>query len=617
MASVVRDKRGRKGASVRKLAFATTVGMVAAAFVLSCFHSNDLLDSGGTIRLGAAESTISIKQEARDVAGSAPVVEFDVYAKQPCFLRLGAGVERDGLKPTFRAFGERPFRPTQLLLEFAGPDEAGWVDRAIPLPPEGITKLRLEVEGGSDAVRWARPRLDCPRSASQSSYYNVVLVSLDTLRADRVGAYGGRDRLTPNMDRIAEQGTVFERVYAAYPNTLSSHASLFSGKLPSELGVLPGRSQRIPAEAPMLAEVFAAAGYSTAAFTENGFVASRWGFSRGFDRYHDGTNLVNDSGFAGNARETFGRAIGWLAEKSDSPVFLFIQSYEVHVPYSPPRKEVRRLSRLRGHRYQGMFALSFTYAFMNAFNIGQDDFSVLERSQIELLYDAEVRTLDAEVGRLDQAIRDLGIEDETILVLFSDHGEEFFEHGFLGHGNTLHEQALRVPLIVRGPKGSVQGKRIKGVAGLIDVSPTVLELSGVEAEFQNDASQSLAKSVLDAEVDEVSRLVVSERVQRESPCPRDGEPPVTSNCEVMSVSLRDGAYTYILDQGSGEAKLFHVASDPSESRNLADQATEMANHYSQLVAELPRHHSPRPPNPADPQISEELERNLRALGYVE
>ncbi len=367
----------------------------------------------------------------------------------------------------------------------------------------------------------------------------------------------------------------------------------------------------------MLSEVFADAGYSTAAFTENGFVASKWGFAQGFDRYHNGSDLVRNSSFTGKSEHTFGRAIGWLAAKSSTPVFLFIQSYEVHIPYSPPLREIGRLSVLRRHRYKGMFSTTFNHAWMSAFNQGEMDFTPLERRQIELLYDAEVRSLDAQVGRLSRAIRELGIEDDTLLVLFSDHGEEFFEHGVLGHGATLYEQVLRVPLVLRDPSSLASGKRIAGVASLVDLAPTIVELAGLEPSLQTDSSESLADLIRESGSGARPRTVVSQRVRRDAPC-AGPEPGMSSKaCESLTVAVRDGEFSFIYDEDSGRAELYDVSRDRSERRNVAERFAGKVEYYKGVVANLPSLGGGNSSALKEEPIPAELERNLRALGYVE
>jgi hypothetical protein len=338
-----------------------------------------MVESGGAIRIGTQAGSRSIKAEVRPVLESGPSIDMDVYTKAPCVLRLGAGVDAAGDDAVFRVIHDPPFRTAHVMAEFVAEPGAGWVDRAVPLPEEGVGRLRFEIDGNPERSWWARPRLDCPRRPDQLNYNNVVLVSLDTLRADRIGAYGGRNELTPHIDRIARQGVLFERAYASYPNTMSSHASLFTGLLPSEHGVLPGRARSVSEQTEVLAEVFADAGYATAAFTENGFVSSKWGFAQGFDLYHDGSNLVRGSSFAGRAEDTFGRAINWLSQKPDSPVFLFVHSYQVHTPYSPPLREIARLAARRLHGYRGRYSLRFDVFAMRAFNSGDLEMTPLER----------------------------------------------------------------------------------------------------------------------------------------------------------------------------------------------------------------------------------------------
>ncbi len=601
-----------------RLVIVCSVALLASQAAVGCSQEPPMVESGGAIRIGSQADYRSIQAEVRPAIESAPSIDMAIYAKAPCVLHLGAGVDSAGDETLFRVSRDRAFRTDEVMLELVAKPEMGWVSRPVVLPEDGVGRVRFEIDGDSEKASWARPRLDCPRSSDQLNYKNVILVSLDTLRADRIGAYGGRNVLTPHIDRIANQGVLFERAYAAYPNTMSSHASLFTGLLPSEHGVLPGRARGVSDERETLAEVFADAGYSTAAFTENGFVSSRWGFAQGFDLYDDGSNLIQGSSFAGRAENTFGRAIDWLAQKSDAPVFLFIHSYQVHIPYSPPPREISRLSARRLHRYQGRYSLRFDVSSIGAFNAGDLELTPLERRQVELLYDAEVRSLDAQVGRLDRAIHQMGIEDETLLVLFSDHGEEFFEHGYLGHGSSLHQQALHVPVILRNRGGLPSGKRIPEVAGLIDLGPTLVELAGIASRFETNSSVSLAGVALNEQPGRKVRPVVSERFLGKDACAQQQKGKPLTTCAPMEVAIRDGEHTFIYDPSSDVARLYNVSRDPREQRDLAGISKKQVDDYKRQVAKLPKLDGRvgRSPDRLK-EIPSELERNLRALGYIE
>jgi arylsulfatase A-like enzyme len=212
----------------------------------------------------------------------------------------------------------------------------------------------------------------------------------------------------------------------------------------------------------------------------------------------------------------------------------------------------------------------------------------------------------------------MGIEGETLLVLFSDHGEEFFEHGYLGHGGTLHQQGLHVPVILKRRGKLKSGKRIPGVAGLIDLGPTLVELAGIPSKFETNSSSSLAEVALNDQPRENVRPVVSERFLAKDACAQQQQSRPSTMCVPMEVAIRDGEHSFIYDQSTGVARLYNVLSDPREQRDIASTSKKKVDGYRRKVATLPKlDDNGQPPTENPPEIPSELEENLRALGYIE
>jgi len=201
----------------------------------------------------------------------------------------------------------------------------GWTDLELAVEADqALQQLRFSVSGRAPQQGvFSRPLLSCPSARSAAVPRSVLLISLDTLRADRLGAYGNPDRLTPNLDRIAQQGTLFLQAYAQYPDTHGSHAALFTGEYSSRVGMVGTfRPAALRAHQATLASALAARGYVTLAVTEDAFVGSAYGFDRGFDRYHDGP-LDHAQG---HASTTFRRALDWLRERPAQPFFMFLHT---------------------------------------------------------------------------------------------------------------------------------------------------------------------------------------------------------------------------------------------------------------------------------------------------
>ncbi len=272
----------------------------------------------------------------------------------------------------------------------------------------------------------------------------IILVSLDTLRARSVSAYGCRRPTTPALDRFAARGALVRTVVAPVPFTPPSHMSMLTGLEPCAHGV-KGVHEALAPDRLTLAEVFRAAGYETAAFTEDAYLVAANGFDRGFDTYVE--NRSEESASPGFAAETFAQARAWLATHAARSFFLFVHTYQVHEPYTPPRA----------------YAALFTDG-----DRGDDNQRALAA------YEREVRYTD------DLLADFLGaVDPRTIVVVTSDHGEGFGEHFWTTHGFDLHDEALLVPLIVRAAGLVPPGRVVEEQVGLVDLAPTLLELAGV------------------------------------------------------------------------------------------------------------------------------------------
>ncbi len=336
----------------------------------------------------------------------------------------------------------------------AVPDGAG-APPSSQAVPDGPGAARTVVLGAPRFLVWREP---------QEAARNVILVSLDTLRADRLSAYGAERATTPKMDAIAARGVRFETALAPASSTPPSHMTMLTGTSPCRHGVWGVHLEDIlPDEIDTLAEILGRNGYTTAAITENAYVAAPYGFARGFDSYAELKQMVADRNSpspgvitpTGYAPRTFAAAEQWLRENASRRFLLFLHTYQVHGPRRP------------GRPYAELFGDTGP---SGAPRSGFDpEFHDLRQ------YDRLVRQLDDLVGSLLEEIEDLGLAGETIVVLTSDHGEAFFEHGDHGHGWSVFGEVLRVPLVIWAP-GLAQPSVVTAPAGLIDLVPTLLDL---------------------------------------------------------------------------------------------------------------------------------------------
>ena len=331
---------------------------------------------------------------------------------------------------------------------------------------------------------------------------SVLVLSLDTLRADRLGVYGNPDGLTPNLDRLAGESVLFEQAYSQAPETLFSHGSLFTSRYPSELGRL-SYSTALPEEVPTLPEVMALYGMRTGAAVGGIHLDSEYGFSRGFESYASPTRE------AGSLFHTLPPALDWLDSlEDDDPFFLFLHGYDTHSRYlkPPPFGEAltepgydrlgARIAQAKGGTdrvFNGHLMSGVTLeAMLDLTQIRHHHDGVwrslpgwittrrqkLLESDIEYLrqvYDGAVAYADAWVGRTMAALEQRGLLESTFIIVLSDHGEQLGESGVFAHRYALDDTTLHVPLMMRLPGGEGGGERIAAPVTLLDVAPTFMD----------------------------------------------------------------------------------------------------------------------------------------------
>jgi arylsulfatase A-like enzyme len=290
---------------------------------------------------------------------------------------------------------------------------------------------------------------------SGAPYFNVLLITLDTTRADHLGCYGYKPAKTPNLDRLAQEGVRFTRAYCPAPLTLPSHASIMTGLYPVTHGVR-NNGHDLPSGIRTLAEILKGRGYSTAAFVSFFSVDSRFGLDRGFDVYDD--TFRSESPFKTQnaerrAEETFAGFSRWLETNGKNRFFGWVHYYDPHLPYDPPSP------------YKEEFD-------------GDP-------------YDGEIAYMDRYVGAVLDRLKEQGVLERTIVVIAGDHGEGLGDKVELGHGIFLYEETLRVPFILHNPAVFPRSQLIESQVRLVDVAPTILETIGLKNEAAGMAGQSL------------------------------------------------------------------------------------------------------------------------------
>lgn len=449
-----------------------------------------------------------------------------------------------------------------------------------------------------------------PTAEEDPARPSILLITLDTTRADHTSAYGYARPTTPRLEELVKRGIRFDAAYAPMATTLPSHATMFTALLPRSHGTLKNGIV-VDGRLPMLAEVLAKNGYRTAAFLSSFVVAERFGLARGFGTYDDdfekgqckwdvgrweGHEITDDFCRRGNL--TRARSEKWLeangylgpepkpgSEAAQAPpFFLWLHFFDAHNPYDPPAEQRALFPPLGGPP------------------------SDLDRDIAA--YDAEIHFADQEMGKLLDRLAAAGHLDDTLVIVAGDHGEGLMQHGWMLHGLQIYEEAVRVPFVVRWPAKLPVGKKIAEPVQLADLMPTVLELAGLampQMERKPDG-QSVAAALRGNTKLDSRRAVL---LQRRSYA-RGWERGVAMKGEKHAV--RVGSWKYIEAKDENTFELYDLASDPGEKRNVfADKPEERASLASTLQGWL----SSPLTSTAPRGVSEEDARRLEALGYVQ
>jgi len=393
---------------------------------------------------------------------------------------------------------------------------------------------------------------------------SVLLITLDTTRADRLGCYGYSQAQTPVLDRLAEQGVLFERAYAPVPLTLPSHASMLTGLYPPEHGLHNNGQGALPQSLPTLATQLQAAGYETGAFVAAFVLDHKFGLQRGFETYNDDLSQADPSLHGHHqyrdASLVIDAALNWLRPRSRKPFFCWVHLFDAHYPYMTHED-----------RYGDQF--------------------------VERPYDAELAYVDEQIGRLLLTLKESGALEYTIIVVVGDHGESLGEHGELAHSMTIYDATLRVPLLVVSPGESKPGHRVAEPVSLVDLTPTLLDLLGLRP-LPQVSGRSLRPALRGESLTAV-------------PCYAETDEPYHAGHWSPLRGLITGPWKYIR---SPRAELYNLLTDPHEIQNLADESPEQ---IQELEEELTAWEARMNQRLADNVVLSEQERRaLSGLGYA-
>jgi arylsulfatase A-like enzyme/tetratricopeptide (TPR) repeat protein len=425
-----------------------------------------------------------------------------------------------------------------------------------------VFKLAPRAPAGRVAALWSERGVVKP---------NVLLITLDTTRADHLACYGYPGVATPNLDAIAGRGVLFEQAATATPLTLPAHSTIMTGMYPTYHGVRVNGNTALGDDQTTLAEAMAARGYETAAFIAAFVLDGRWGLKQGFAHYDDQFDLkkykhldLGEVQRPGN--EVVDAALAWLEAAKSKPFFAWVHLYDPHVPYAPPEPYASAYSR-RGPAGP---------------------------------YDGEIAFMDEQVGRLTEWLTRNGLDRSTIVVFVGDHGEALGSHGEGTHGFFIYDYAMRVPFVVAAPFDAVRGKRVAAQVSTADVFPTILDLSGAPSPVKTQG-RSLAGLMFDPD--------------------SGGEVPAYGEAMSSNVqfgwsplhALRTPRYKYI---DAPRPELYDLGRDAAEQENVLPKSPDVARRMKAELDRLMAETSRDAPAPQAADLDKETMERLSALGYV-
>ncbi len=471
----------------------------------------------------------------------------------------------------------------------------------VPPPNEVLAPPTLDALKHMRERKAAQFKVD----TSAATGVNVVFVLIDALRADHLSCYGYTRETSPNIDQLAADSTLFENHKSQSGLTVISMTSIFSSRYTLETGLGSRRGDG----GPTLAEVMQAAGYYTAGVQTNAWLGRRRGFTRGFKEYHmlsakpaqkalqpnAWVEDVKENIFYAESDTTADLCEGIIASQRDAPLFLYVHLMDVHGPYIPPE----RFQVFCKKRYSLSKAIGLSGEWVRLAEKVSPKAAMPLRSEIIGLYDGGILYADEAVGRIVKSLRENGLYDHTVIVLAADHGEAFLEHGRVQHANSVFDEILHTPFLLKIP-GRAPG-RYPGLTRNVDIAPTIFDAAGISLDWKDRDGISLL-GVLD------SGGGISETVARM-------KVKMGSKGYGYFGALQKGSLKYIFGQTPWQPfreRFFDLARDPGEQNDLAASRKEDVARFAEELATKRGTTQVRP----EVKMDEDTRRRLKALGYL-
>lgn len=488
-----------------------------------------------------ADATVAgTRRAAVSVGGKSSRVSYYVAVPEGATLSVGHASEVAGAHAIVRIAvdGQAP----RQLLDTAS--SAKWSDVTLPLGAAGGQAARIDLISRGGSVLWAEPRLmvKAPARAktpTEPRFDHIFVWMVDTLRSDKVRVYNPKTRVeTPNYDAFAADATRF--AWAQVPGTwsLPSHASLLTGVYPT-LHKATAHEAKLSKDVAFISEDLKKKGWKTAIFSSNGYVSGKWGFERGWDAYR---NFIRES-LPNGAEYLWKTAKPWIVQNAKKSEFVYLATVDPHVAYTP-RSEF--LKKYWNKPYKGPIKPALSGVQLGSIGAGKLKINDNDKAYLEALHDAEITQSDAAFATFIADLKEAGLYDRAAIIVVSDHGDEFGEHGRFGHGHSVYQELTHVPLIIRAPGRMPQGKVVQSDVEIMDLYATMLDLAGV-----TPGDKIQGTSLIPLTWDEVGR-------SPRAALSMDGE---------VSRGLKVGRYRLVA--ASGRLELYDEFEDRLEQKDVA------------------------------------------------
>lgn len=421
----------------------------------------------------------------------------------------------------------------------------------------------------------------------RDSNKNIILIVIETLRADHLSCYNYHRETSKNLDKLAKEGILFKRCFVQAPWTIPSLSSIFTSLYPSSHGNnMPGG--RLSTKAKALAEILKENYFTTQAFDAAGWARSEYGFSQGFDNYNEDSSIGNEKVSSFRLTDD---AVRWIKLNRKNKFFLFLFYNDTHYMYTYHRG----ISFYKEKSKNVYSDMKFEKICEIKDSLDEEDIKTLTG-----YYDGEIKLVDQSLGRLFNEMRKLGVYNNTIIIVTGDHGEEFGAHGYFGHTYTIYNDVLHVPLIIKVPGNKIKNIAVEEVVSSIDIMPTVLNLLRIKNNY-NFQGTDISRFFRDVKYPAGNKISIAETWNR---WPR------------KSIQTKEWKMTFNDINGTTYYELFNLADDPREMNNLAESYKEKLAEFKQIMSSKIEAIQKIKLEEEKSELTEAESSEMRSLGYL-